>query len=537
MHSSVSSTTDAYSPSKRSFECSSGLPNSPVCEPTTIPRAPPSPSQAAFICTICWQHQPPGAKPKLLGTSARIVCHACWRAVLDLSICWVCGECIVRGDEVVSLGWCFWHRGCFGCLICRTRMSVSRLEAGGLPNHPAEWGRWGCSGDNESGKRRDVGIELDTIPLCNVCTVETAAESQNQVLERGLECVSIFDGGLSRDRWVMLTELAEEREGEITLTRGLYTRSSRRLRGATGIEQDLKRYINGSSGRYTNDLLNSGDPSSLLENAADMGKISDGTIDEKQWHSDRIVTSSDHSQETEEQSDVYVSVLDPVGEPAFKPSKFKPLPSWMNLLPNNVHRERGQKDSIFLKYKSEHQAKMDLSMENKESGSNQSSEDSRGSPVALVDIPNFRGGREETLSLRNPEKSRKQRERRAVSYETTYVADNNRVYRCPRAFEAAADAANSAPSDYLSYDPQPLRRRNVYPLDFPRFSTLRKDANADFRQGKSPDVAEEPTTKPCCELGSRLQQRHNVHEDRLLRRRRERQASSQRLSLSLTTSS
>jgi hypothetical protein len=129
MHSPVSPKTNAYSSAQRSFRCSNESPNFPASEPkpTKIPRTLPSPSQAAFICTICWQHQDPGTKPKLLGTSARIVCHACWRAVLDLSICWVCGECIVRGDEVVSLGWCFWHRGCFGCLMCRTRMNDAAL--------------------------------------------------------------------------------------------------------------------------------------------------------------------------------------------------------------------------------------------------------------------------------------------------------------------------------------------------------------------------------------------------------------------------
>jgi hypothetical protein len=52
------------------------------------------------------------------------VCYQCWRAVLDLSICWVCGEIIARGDEVVSLGWCFWHWGCFGCLVYWGRLGV-----------------------------------------------------------------------------------------------------------------------------------------------------------------------------------------------------------------------------------------------------------------------------------------------------------------------------------------------------------------------------------------------------------------------------
>lgn len=108
-----------------------------------------------------------------------------------------------------------------------------------------EWGKWDGSEDG-GGRRRGIGVELDTIPLCNACSVETEAEKQDQVLERGLESVSLFDGGLSRDRLEMLTE---ERKGEVTLTRRCLTKNPRRLRGVTGIEQDLKRYINGSSGR------------------------------------------------------------------------------------------------------------------------------------------------------------------------------------------------------------------------------------------------------------------------------------------------
>lgn len=44
--------------------------------------------------------------------------------------------------------------------------------------------------------------------------------------------------------------------------------------------------------------------------------------------------------EEEAPSIVYVSIMDPIGGPSFRPSKTKPLPNWMNLLPNSVHRER-----------------------------------------------------------------------------------------------------------------------------------------------------------------------------------------------------
>jgi hypothetical protein len=49
-----------------------------------------------------------------------------------------------------------------------------------------------------------VGVELSVIPLCRVCGIETAGESQGQVLERGLQTIDRFDGRLSRDRLEML---------------------------------------------------------------------------------------------------------------------------------------------------------------------------------------------------------------------------------------------------------------------------------------------------------------------------------------------
>jgi hypothetical protein len=240
MHTPLWPTTGSCSLPQGSPSCSAWSPNIPASELTTDPQVSPSQSHAVFTCTICWQHQPHGSKPKLLGTSARIVCYSCWRAVLDLSICWVCGECIVRGEEVVSLGWCFWHIGCFGCLICRNRINVLQYH-----NHSPERAKWHGAGDAGFGCGRTVGIELDTVPLCNVCSVELDTECHDQILEKGLEYITLLDGGLSRDRLDMLND---QRDGEISLAGRRLINNQRRLRGATGIEQDLKRYINGSSG-------------------------------------------------------------------------------------------------------------------------------------------------------------------------------------------------------------------------------------------------------------------------------------------------
>ena len=71
-----------------------------------------------------------------------------------------------------------------------------------------------------------------------------------------------------------------------------------------------------------------------------MGVSEDGNADDENDHSNN--ESTGFHQTKEDSPNIYVSVLDPVGEPAFKPSKTKPLPKWLSLLPNNVHRERRQ---------------------------------------------------------------------------------------------------------------------------------------------------------------------------------------------------
>jgi hypothetical protein len=55
-----------------------------------------------FTCTFCW-HLSDGT-PHAIGRAARLTCDACYSAILDLAICWVCGEVVFRGDECVSLG-------------------------------------------------------------------------------------------------------------------------------------------------------------------------------------------------------------------------------------------------------------------------------------------------------------------------------------------------------------------------------------------------------------------------------------------------
>ncbi|KAJ8065461.1 hypothetical protein OCU04_006146 [Sclerotinia nivalis] len=316
-------------------------------------------SDPSFICTICWSPQHPPSKPRVLGRSSRIVCHQCWRAVLDLSICWVCGECIVRGDEVVSLGWCFWHRGCFGCLLCGVRLGEAFLRDCESESEKGDgYGNGNGTGDG-SGKK---GTELDKIPLCEWCETETKIKGygEKKVLERGLENVTKSDGGLTRCR---LEKLDEDKglggkkdvvvglDGEEMVPSTPSSSSSispmdtkkKSTRSTMMNERKIRKLIRDSSTPQ--------EEIALLSDASKMGVSEDGNPeDSTHSHSDTEPanfgqgglsnsSSSSNLSSPSSPSNIYVSIYDPAGR-AFVPSKTKPLPKWMSLLPNNVHRER-----------------------------------------------------------------------------------------------------------------------------------------------------------------------------------------------------
>ncbi|KAK8904859.1 hypothetical protein QC760_007193 [Botrytis cinerea] len=339
-------------------------------------------SDPLFICTICWSPQYSPSTPRVLGRSSRIVCHQCWRAVLDLSICWVCGECIVRGDEVVSLGWCFWHRGCFGCLLCGVRLGERVLRE---CESECENSEYGC------GDRRK-GTELDKIPLCEWCEMETKIKGygEKKVLEKGLENVTKSDGGLTRCRLEKLDEdkglggnsnlnlngnkdvvvgLDGEERGEMEDTGPSPPSSSSRVsptnmtkkssKSSKMNEMKIRKIIRDSSTPQVCILVQSSlamsiyiktiskEEVALLSDAAKMGVSEDGNPDDSAHsHSDtepahfgQTDPSTSSSSISSPPSDIYVSICDPAGR-AFVPGKIKPLPKWMSLLPKNVHRER-----------------------------------------------------------------------------------------------------------------------------------------------------------------------------------------------------
>ncbi|GJC86590.1 hypothetical protein ColLi_09428 [Colletotrichum liriopes] len=116
--------------------------------------------------------------------------------------------------------------------------------------------------------------EVDMPPLCAACYLGTEGED---VLQKGLKRVERADGGLSRARW----DAGEARAGQ--------------LRRAPASIRSLSR-----------------DSSSLRQ-------AGDGSHD----------GASGHLVKPPAESTIYVSINDPIGQPAFKPSPTKPIPVWM----------------------------------------------------------------------------------------------------------------------------------------------------------------------------------------------------------------
>ena len=79
--------------------------------------------QEDYTCTLCWKTF---EKPcHTVGSDSRIVCVDCWKWLYDLSVCWACGEVVFRKDDAVGFGWCWWHWGCFSCIVCSVRPSAN----------------------------------------------------------------------------------------------------------------------------------------------------------------------------------------------------------------------------------------------------------------------------------------------------------------------------------------------------------------------------------------------------------------------------
>lgn len=269
-------------------------PSVPITATTTAATSSqPSEQQQSFTCTFCWRPYPSSDRNIFHRTTyngrgswkivPRPACPHCYRAIIDLSIYWVCGEVVLRGEECVSLGWCFWHKACYGCLLCGSKRVVRPPEVAVgevLGNGDAK-----VENNDEMGRRgmlgRKRGREIDQVPLCKGCLVEVEGEEglgdgdkderEKVVVKKGLERIDRVDGGLTRQRWEM-------REGDKEKERK--------------IEKD--RTMNGGKGG--------------------LSSLRRGAVDDRSLNRDETI---------------YVNIFDPVGREAFRPGLMKSIPDWM----------------------------------------------------------------------------------------------------------------------------------------------------------------------------------------------------------------
>ncbi|CAJ0553502.1 Ff.00g120140.m01.CDS01 [Fusarium sp. VM40] len=230
------------------------------------------PSQTnIFTCTFCFHvFQGP---PQIIGRSARLACSTCHAALLNLAICWVCGELIFRGDECVSFGWCFWHRACYGCLLYGSRAICQGVPVQDL-----------FLDDELEGQARDDcgGKEVTEVPLCAVCVVEVEVDrvtDQNVVVKRGLKRVEKVDGGLTRKRWEANTS-----------------------------ERGSKSPSTWQPSRHSTE-----------------GGVANHEV---------IVNNVSIDSRDASRSVIWVDIFDPINRPSFKPGPLKPIPLFMQRSPS-----------------------------------------------------------------------------------------------------------------------------------------------------------------------------------------------------------
>ena len=230
-----------------------------------------------------------------------------------------------------------------------------------------------------------------------------------------------------------------------------------------------------------------------------MRETAECSMDNEQQHSNGTETICNRPHGTQ-QIDAYISVIDPVGEPAFKPSKFKPLPSWMNLLSTNVRKEREQRRNANLEHDYEKFSKLDSPKRARELDSRDASDDVQGSPIALVNIPGLRGGG------KVPKKQRHQMISVDVLHDTDKKHYINDHLQRPEKLHTFIDNSQN-PSSH-----PPLSRRTPLPQDFLSLFSICRNATGYSPPSLNSDIAEEPTEGPCCGLGSDLHQPESAPE-------------------------
>ncbi|KAI1502699.1 hypothetical protein F5X99DRAFT_407775 [Biscogniauxia marginata] len=162
------------------------------------------------------------------------------------------------------------------------------------------------------------GREIQEIPMCGNCVISCEIDSldRNAVAQKALRRVDRVDGGLSRKRW--------ERQGHGTVSRKA-TGAIKRVPGK------ISRAVEGLSTHHQQPQVPSHGHSYHSRLTGDGTLSVQAESDESSLH---CVVPLD--------STIYVSIFDPIDEPAFRPSPTKPIPRWMQMLPGQRSQYRRQ---------------------------------------------------------------------------------------------------------------------------------------------------------------------------------------------------
>ncbi|KAK3682738.1 hypothetical protein B0T22DRAFT_494391, partial [Podospora appendiculata] len=144
-----------------------------------------------------------------------------------------------------------------------------------------------------AGAQGQAAREIAEVPLCANCTVEVDVDGLDEmsVVQKGLRRLEKVDGGLSRKRWEGM------RENEVAGgKRNIHLHKRHNIRS-------------GRDGAASS-------PAGTLDDSSDYPASLDSTP-------------------------VYVSILDPIGRPAFRPSPTKPIPQFMRTTPRDTNELHG----------------------------------------------------------------------------------------------------------------------------------------------------------------------------------------------------
>lgn len=288
-----------------------------------------------------------------------------------------------RGEECVSLGWTFWHRGCYGCLFCGNKgvargLTVRELyedededeeeeEEGVEGGGKSAWvtleerekrgggrvdkgGRFGEADDSVKGgsKTGVVGEDQRGLKARDRDGVRDSAKEGARPVDKGMIKKNGSRGDVRQDdnRGPPTEGVVDNRVKEIeevpvcaNCLVDLEAEDERQI-----VKRAVRRVEKGTNG--------DGGMGRVRWERREVNRVVEERLertergDEKQQvhlHKRPIVdgpSEQEKGEQDKEADTIYVSLTDPLGEMSFRPSPTKPIPEWMRLNSGHTTEER-----------------------------------------------------------------------------------------------------------------------------------------------------------------------------------------------------